>query len=73
MTKPHITAEAAWILLLRHKSAQARIAKELGITPGAVSQWRRVPVNRVTVVAAVLGVPISEVRPDLAVVFGGSV
>lgn len=36
-----------------------------GITPQAVSQWRRVPVERVLEVERVTGIPRSELRPDI--------
>lgn len=35
------------------------------ITPQAISQWRRVPVARATVVARVTGISRRELRPDI--------
>jgi len=42
------------------------LAKALGgLTPQAVSQWKRVPADRVIAVEGVTGVHRSELRPDL--------
>jgi DNA-binding transcriptional regulator YdaS (Cro superfamily) len=43
----------------------ARIARELGITASAVSQWPRVPEERAVQVAAITGIPVAELRPDV--------
>lgn len=55
--------------LLRYFNAErgsrARLAAEIGITPGAVSQWERVPVERLLEIERVTGIPRSELRPDL--------
>lgn len=39
--------------------------KITGITPQAISQWRRVPAERVLEVERVTGVPRHELRPDI--------
>ena len=36
-----------------------------GLTPQAVSQWKRVPVERVLDVERITGVPRHELRPDI--------
>ena len=42
------------------------IARALGgITPQAISQWRRVPAERVLDVERITGIPRSNLRPDL--------
>jgi len=41
-----------------------RLAADLGITPQAISQWEKVPLNRVLDVERVTGIPRSELRPD---------
>jgi DNA-binding transcriptional regulator YdaS (Cro superfamily) len=41
------------------------LADALGITPGAVSQWRNVPPNQLARIEAVTGIPRQQLRPDL--------
>jgi DNA-binding transcriptional regulator YdaS (Cro superfamily) len=43
----------------------SRLATELGVTHGAVSQWRRIPAERVLDVERITGVGREELRPDL--------
>ena len=43
----------------------SRLASELGVTHGAVSQWRRIPAERVLDVERITGVGREELRPDL--------
>lgn len=50
--------------LLAQRGAVTRIATALGISTAAVSQWKRVPDDRVAEVARALGVPPAVVRPD---------
>lgn len=47
----------------RSKGVRA-LARLLGITPAAISQWERVPLERVHDVARVTGIPVNEIRPD---------
>jgi DNA-binding transcriptional regulator YdaS (Cro superfamily) len=42
-----------------------RLAEKIGVTRSAVSQWPRVPVERVLDVERVTGVPRHELRPDI--------
>ncbi len=42
-----------------------RLAGALGINPAAVSQWTRVPAERVLDVEAATGIPRTDLRPDL--------
>ncbi|WP_370287203.1 pyruvate kinase [Roseomonas sp. HF4] len=51
--------------IFARRGAVTRIATELGISTAAVSQWRRVPDERVSDVARILGLPPAEIRPDL--------
>lgn len=41
------------------------LAQQLGITAQAISQWTRVPVERVLDVERLTGVPRHELRPDI--------
>ena len=43
----------------------ARLAREIGITRGAVAQWDRVPAERLGDVARVTGISMERLRPDL--------
>ncbi len=50
--------------LLIQRGAVTRIATALGISTAAVSQWKRVPDDRVAEVARALGVPVASIRPN---------
>lgn len=52
-------------LLGNERGAKLRLARELGITHGAISQWRRVPAERVIEVERITGIPREQLRPDL--------
>jgi DNA-binding transcriptional regulator YdaS (Cro superfamily) len=41
------------------------LAVALGITPGAISQWDRVPAERVLEVEKATGIPRQVLRPDV--------
>ena len=41
------------------------LSKKLGMSRGAVSQWKRVPAERVLSVEHITGVPRHEIRPDI--------
>ena len=41
------------------------LARALGVTPGAVSQWDRVPAERVIDVERLTGIPRHDLRPDI--------
>lgn len=41
------------------------LSKALGLSRGAVSQWERVPVNRVNEVEKLTGIPRARLRPDI--------
>ena len=50
---------------VRDRMPLARLAREIGITRGAVAQWDRVPAERVGEVSRVTGIPVDALRPDL--------
>ncbi|WP_414041483.1 hypothetical protein ACJU26_05325 [Acidithiobacillus sp. M4-SHS-6] len=41
------------------------IADAINVTPSAVSQWRKVPLSRVVLLAETLRITPNEIRPDL--------
>lgn len=43
------------------------LARDLDVTPGAVTQWAdtQVPAERIFKVAELTGIPIEKLRPDL--------
>lgn len=47
------------------RGAKSRIARELGVTPGAISQWREVPADRVLDVERLTGISRHVLRPDV--------
>lgn len=55
--------------LLRYLDEQRgrrlELAKALNCRPSAISQWRRVPIDRVTEVERLTGIPRHELRPDI--------
>lgn len=53
------------IALIRERNLGVVIANELGIARQAVSQWRKVPWNRVLKVSSITGRPPHLIRPDI--------
>ncbi len=51
--------------LLARRGMVTRIASGLGISPAAVSQWQRVPAERVAELARLLDLAPHQLRPDL--------
>jgi len=45
--------------------SQEDLAKGLGITGSAISQWKRVPVERCPEIERLTGVPRERLRPDI--------
>lgn len=50
---------------VRDRMPLARLAREIGITRGAVAQWDKVPAERIGDVSRVTGIPLERLRPDL--------
>lgn len=42
-----------------------KLADELGISPSAISMWKRVPVDRLNDIERITGIPREELRPDI--------
>jgi DNA-binding transcriptional regulator YdaS (Cro superfamily) len=61
--------EEACKRLFSQRGMAAKLARALGVTPGALSQWERVPAERIAAVSAATGIPAAELRPDLAAAF----
>ena len=47
------------------RGRKSRLAEALGISPGAITQWDRVPAERVIEIERLTGIPRHELRPDL--------
>jgi Bacterial toxin YdaS len=41
------------------------LARELGMSPQALSEWKRIPAHRIRQVEAVTKIPREKLRPDL--------
>lgn len=50
---------------LQRRGMVKKIAAHFGISPAAVSRWRRVPEARLEGVAEVTGIKPAKLRPDL--------
>ena len=57
--------ETALETAIRAVGTAQKFAEQIGVSPQAVSQWRRVPVARVLKVEQVTGVSRHELRPDI--------
>lgn len=47
------------------RGSKIQIARECGITPGAVSQWQKVPAEFCSTVSRITGIEPAVLRPDL--------
>ena len=47
------------------RGRKSRLAEALGISPGAITQWDRIPAERVIDIERITGIPRHELRPDL--------
>ena len=43
----------------------SKLAAAIGVTPGAIAQWDKVPADRVVEIERVTGIPRQKLRPDL--------
>ena len=51
--------------VLQETGTLAKLAKQLGISRAAISQWQEVPVHRVLEVEKITGVSRYQLRPDI--------
>lgn len=51
--------------LKAERGRASRLAESLNIKPGAISQWDRVPAERVGDVSRATGIPPQVLRPDI--------
>jgi hypothetical protein len=58
-------AEAAWARLRKKPGTIKKIANGLNVTLQAVSQWTKVPLDRVVDVEQITGVPRAHLRPGV--------
>lgn len=61
--QPNVDKLRSW--LKAERGRLSALAKELGITHGAILQWDRVPSDRVVAVSRFTEIPLVELRPDL--------
>lgn len=54
-----------WDKLRSQRGMQAKLARDLGITRGAVGKWTRIPEDRLIEVERITGIPRNKLRPDL--------
>lgn len=60
-----INTSAALERAIEKAGSPAALARHLGITAQALSQWKQVPMLRVLQVERATGIPRHELRPDL--------
>jgi len=56
--------------LKAERGRRYKLAEKLRITPGAISQWKKVPAERVGDISRATGIPMKELRPDIFVKTG---
>jgi len=56
----HLTA---WLNAKRGRGTE--LATALNITPGAISQWKHVPAERVLEVSRITGISVHDLRPEV--------
>jgi DNA-binding transcriptional regulator YdaS (Cro superfamily) len=52
-----------------NRGKQRELASILGLYPSTVSQWKAVPAEHARKVADFTGIPVEQLRPDLAAMF----
>jgi DNA-binding transcriptional regulator YdaS (Cro superfamily) len=64
--KPSIgDREAGLVEAINISGSITALAKKLGISPQAITLWKRIPSNRLLQIEEVTGIPRERLRPDL--------
>jgi DNA-binding transcriptional regulator YdaS (Cro superfamily) len=63
-TKEQQRAEAALSLAIARAGGVTQLAEKLGVSKGAVSQWKVAPPARVLDIEKLTGLPRTDLRPD---------
>lgn len=50
---------------VKAKMSLAELARQIGVTRGAVAQWDRIPAERLKAVSDATGLPMPDLRPDM--------
>lgn len=66
-TSLSLPIEQAAIRAAKAAGGASALAKSLGVTASAVSNWRKtgIPSDRMPAVSRITGIPMQELRPDL--------
>lgn len=57
--------DAALQEAIKRAGSANELARQIGVKPQAISQWKRVPIGRVPDVARITGIPRETLRPDV--------
>ena len=57
--------QSGFRLAVKKMGGKAALARALGVTPPAVTLWRRIPRRHLATVAALTGIPLEKLAPDL--------
>lgn len=57
--------EAGLLEAINVAGSASALARELGLTPQAILEWKRVPANRLLRVEEITKIPRERLRPDL--------
>lgn len=55
--------------LKANRGKAVELSRKLTLSPSTISQWQNVPPEHLRDVSDFTGIPISELRPDLAALF----
>jgi DNA-binding transcriptional regulator YdaS (Cro superfamily) len=52
--------------VLKKVGGPAALARKLGMTPAAITNWKDVPARHLLTISSLTGMLVEEIRPDLA-------